>query len=260
METQSQPAVPALGRTILVLSGKGGVGKSTIAVNLALTLARLGRRVGLLDADLHGPSVPTLLNLHGRVPGMRHGRILPVEVGALKVMSVGLMLEDRQAPVIWRGPMKAGALQQMVRDADWGELDEFVVDCPPGTGDEPLSAIQLLAPAYGAVIVTTPQEVALADVRRSVNFCRQLAVPILGVVENMSGFVCPHCGQTTDIFTSGGAERMAVDMGIPFLGRVPLDPGLVACGDAGAAFLERHPETPAARALAAIVRAMLHAE
>ena len=246
-----------IGKKIAVLSGKGGVGKSTVAVNLASALAGLGNRVGLLDADLHGPSVPTMLNLRGCMPKTEKGRLIPVEAAGMKVMSLGLLLQERDVAVIWRGPRKAGVLKQLIEEVDWGDLDFLVVDCPPGTGDEPLSVCQILAPLEGAIIVTTPQELALADVRRSVNFCREIGLPVLGVVENMSGYVCRSCGAMTEIFKEGGGERMAGDMGVPFLGRIPIDPQIVTAGDAGLSYLQGFPSAPGAVSLNAVIARLL---
>ncbi len=188
---------------IVVLSGKGGVGKSTVAVNLAVALMMDGWTVGLLDADIHGPSVPTMLGLEGQKTQSGDGEILPIELGGLKVMSLGFFLSNPDDAVIWRGPMKMGVLKQFLRDVAWGDLDYLIVDSPPGTGDEPLSICQLLGAVDGAIIVTTPQRLAEVDVRKSISFCRSLGVPVLGVVENMSGFVCPRCGEVTNVFLSG---------------------------------------------------------
>jgi Mrp family chromosome partitioning ATPase len=218
---------------VLVLSGKGGVGKSTVAVNLALSLQRAGQRVGLLDVDVHGPTVPTMLGLEGEQVFSEGEALLPVEREGLKVMSVGFLLRRREDPVIWRGPLKMGVIRQFLQQVEWGELDFLIVDAPPGTGDEPLSVCQLIGEAEGAVIVTTPQEVALGAVRKCINFCRKLELRVLGVVENMSGFLCPHCGKRTDIFLADGGRRMAEEMGVPFLGRIPLEPGVALCGDGG---------------------------
>ena len=222
---------------ILVLSGKGGVGKSTVAVNLAVALMGKGRRVGLLDVDIHGPSVPTMLALEGEQILAEGDCLLPVELGELKVMSIGFLLRRREEAVIWRGPMKMGVIKQFLKDVEWGDLDYLIVDAPPGTGDEPLSVCQLIEEADGAIIVTTPQEVALASVRKSITFCRQLSLRVLGVVENMSGFVCPHCGTKTEIFLAGGGERMAHEMKVPFLGRIPLEAGISLSGDDGRPFV-----------------------
>jgi ATP-binding protein involved in chromosome partitioning len=244
-------------RKILVLSGKGGVGKSTVAANLAISLALSGKRVGLLDVDIHGPSIPKMLKLGDATVQMKNGAIQPVEKAGLKVMSIGFLLRDRDDAVIWRGPMKMGVIKQFLKDVEWGDLDYLVIDSPPGTGDEPLSVAQLAAPVDGAVIVTTPQDVATADVRKSITFCRQLDIPVLGVVENMSGFVCPKCGTVTDIFKSGGGERMAADMGVPFLGRIPIDPAVGEACDAGTPFVYHNSRTETARAFERVVTPIL---
>ena len=245
-------------RKLLVLSGKGGVGKSTVAANLAIALAAAGRHVGLLDVDIHGPSIPRLLGLEGQRAGSGEDGIEPVVYDAcLKVMSIGFVLRNRDEAVIWRGPLKMGAIRQFLKDVAWGELDFLVVDCPPGTGDEPLSVAQLLGDPDGAVIVTTPQQLAISDVRKCVTFCRQLDLPVLGVVENMSGFVCPHCGRKSDIFKSGGGEAMAADMGIPFLGRIPIDPEVVRASDQGELYLQAHENSETARAFRKVVQPIL---
>jgi Mrp family chromosome partitioning ATPase/predicted Fe-Mo cluster-binding NifX family protein len=243
--------------TVLVLSGKGGVGKSTVAVNLAAALALAGKRVGLLDIDIHGPSIPTLLGLTSAETVMSDNAIAPLEIGSLKVMSIAFLLREPDQAIIWRGPMKMGVIRQFLSDVDWGELDYLVVDAPPGTGDEPLSICQLIGQADGAVIVTTPQEVALAAVRRSIGFCRQLAMPVLGVIENMSGFVCPHCATVTDIFTAGGGEQMAAKMGVPFLGRIPLDPAIGIAGDAGRPDLGTFSKRPSSQAFSKVIQPIL---
>jgi ATP-binding protein involved in chromosome partitioning len=239
--------------TIVVLSGKGGVGKSTVAVNIAVALARSGKRVGLLDVDIHGPSVPTMLGLEEARPEAGEGGVLPVDMEGLKVMSVGFLLRSRDDAVIWRGPMKMGVIRQFLGDVVWGALDYLVIDSPPGTGDEPLSVIQILGKVDGAVIVTTPQKVAAVDVRKSISFCRQLGVPVLGVIENMSGFVCPHCGETTEILRGEGGERIAADMDVPFLGSIPIDPDIAASSDSGKAFVQQY----ASSATAGIVRGII---
>jgi len=242
---------------IIVMSGKGGVGKSTVAVNLALSLSLAGKKVGLLDVDIHGPSIPKLLNLEDRRPEVRDGAIIPTGFENLKVMSIGFLLDGKDNAVIWRGPMKMGAIEQLLRDVEWGELDYLVVDCPPGTGDEPLSVVQLIKDVTGAIIVTTPQELALLDVRKSVNFCRQLNVPILGVVENMSGFACPKCGEVTEIFKSGGGEQLAANMNVPFLGKIPIDPSMVDAGDSGKPFVYFYSKTETAKAFGRVVKPIL---
>ena len=249
-----------IGRKILVLSGKGGVGKSTVAANLAVSLARAGQKVGLLDIDVHGPSIPKLLGLEGRqVLGSEEG-MLPVKMnGNLAVMSIGFLAGDERTPVIWRGPMKYAAIHQFLRDVAWGELDYLVVDSPPGTGDEPLSIAQLIGSGSGAVIVTTPQDVAIADVRRCVAFCDRVSVPVIGIVENMSGYVCPKCGERIDIFKTGGGAALAREMRVPFLGRIPIDPQIVVSGDAGAPFAGREVDTPAEAAFSKIIALILAA-
>jgi len=242
---------------IFILSGKGGVGKSTVAANLAVTLALGGERTGLLDIDLHGPSIPKLLHLEGRSMASDGQEIEPATFGELlKVVSIGFLLQHPDDAVIWRGPLKMGVIKQFLKDVHWGELDYLVVDSPPGTGDEPLSICQLISDADGAVVVTTPQEVAVSDVRKCISFCRQLHTPVLGVVENMSGFVCPHCGERTDLFGAGGGEQMAGEMGVPFLGRIPMDPAVVASGDEGRPFVHHQADGPAAAAFATVTDAL----
>ena len=194
---------------IVVLSGKGGVGKSTVAVNLAMALTLAGKKVGLLDVDVHGPSIPTMLGLEDRsIEGCEDG-VLPISLGGMKVMSVGFLLKSQDDAVIWRGPMKMNVIRQFLQDVDWGDLDCLIIDSPPGTGDEPLSVCKLIGDLDGAVIVTTPQKVAAVDVRKSITFCRKMGVPILGVVENMNGFACPQCGAVTRILSAGGGRRIA---------------------------------------------------
>lgn len=239
---------------IVVLSGKGGVGKSTVAVNLAVSLMLSGRKVGLMDVDIHGPSVPTMLGLTGETARVGNGEILPVELGDMKVLSIGFFLHDQDDAVVWRGPMKMGAIKQFLQDAAWGDLDFLIIDSPPGTGDEPLSVCQLIGTLDGAVIVTTPQKVAAVDVRKSITFCRQLGVPVLGVVENMSGFACSKCGEVTPIFRSGGGRNMAIDMHVPFLGSIPIDPLIAEACDEGAAFVDRFRGTATAAAMLDIMR------
>jgi ATP-binding protein involved in chromosome partitioning len=246
-----------IGHVIIVLSGKGGVGKSTVAVNLAVALSSADRRVGLLDVDIHGPSVPKMLHLEGAAVELKDHSILPVEKAGLKIMSIGFLLANLDDAVIWRGPMKMGVIRQFLRDVDWGDLDYLIVDSPPGTGDEPLSVCQLVQGPAGAVIVTTPQDVATADVRRSITFCRKLGWPVLGVIENMSGFVCPRCGQVTDIFKTGGGERMAHEMGVPFLGRIPIDPAIDEACDAGEPFVRNHNRTETTKDFQRIIAPIL---
>ncbi len=234
---------------VLVLSGKGGVGKSTVAVNLAMSLALSGKNVGLLDIDIHGPSVPKILGIEKEIVQMEGNTLLPVEMTEnLNVMSIGFLLRQSDDAVIWRGPMKYQMIKQFLKDVKWGNLDFLVVDSPPGTGDEPLSIVQLLEGADGAVIVTTPQEVALSDVRKCISFCNNLNLSVLGVVENMSGFICPKCGEQTDVFKSGGGETMARQMNVPFLGRIPIDPDIVRSCDSGKPFVFNYSKSQTAEA------------
>jgi Mrp family chromosome partitioning ATPase len=222
-----------IGRKLLVMSGKGGVGKSTVAATIALSLASRGLRVGLLDVDLHGPSIPRLLGANG---GLRiEGKVVrPYKTdNDLQVMSMEMVLgENKDAAVIWRGPLKISAIRQFISDIEWGDLDYLVVDSPPGTGDEPLTVAQTITDAE-ALIVTTPQEISLADVRKSITFCRQVNLKILGIVENMAAMICPHCGEPVAIFGSGGGAKMAKEMSLPMLGEIPSDPRVVELGDQG---------------------------
>jgi ATP-binding protein involved in chromosome partitioning len=243
---------------IIVLSGKGGVGKSTVATNIAISLSHKGKMVGLIDVDIHGPSIPKMLGLEGTpLRGSEEG-MLPVDYSeGLKVISVGFILKNEADAVIWRAPLKHSLIRQFLRDVRWGELDYLIIDSPPGTGDEPLSVIQLLENADGAVIVTTPQDVALTDVRKAITFCRHVNLPIIGVVENMSGFVCPHCKKTVDIFKSGGGEKLASEMNVPFLGRIPLEPKIVETGDSGQPYLQSYHDSEASRAFDLVIKPLL---
>jgi ATP-binding protein involved in chromosome partitioning len=224
------PTVPGIRKLVAVASGKGGVGKSTVAANLAVALARAGHAVGLLDADIYGPSVPTLLGLEGRAK-LDHNRLQPMVAHGVKALSMGMMTDPRKA-IVWRGPMASSALVQMVEQADWGVLDVLVIDMPPGTGDIQLTLAQKLKPD-GAVIVSTPQDLALIDARRAIAMFGETGVRVLGLIENMSGYQCPHCGEASDPFGHGGAETEAAALGVPFLGRVPLDLALRQASDAG---------------------------
>src|SRR2546425_408007 len=241
-------AMAKIKHKIIVMSGKGGVGKTTVAVNLAVTFAKEAR-VGIVDADVTGPDVPKIL-------GVEHGAVVPTEAGLepvagvldVKAVSMALVLQDRDAPVIWRGPLKIKALKQMLMDVNWGELDYLIIDLPPGTSDEPPSIAQEIPDADGAVVVTTPQDVALLDVRKSIAFARAVNLPVVGIIENMSGMECPHCGKSIPVFKVGGGEAAAKELGVPFLGRIPLDPRIVVGGDAGKPFVLEHPDSPAAKA------------
>jgi len=240
--------------TFIVLSGKGGVGKSTVAVNLALSLSLRGMRTGILDVDIHGPSVPKLLGLTGMRVGVSGEEIIPLELyGHIKVVSMGLLISGNEQAVIWRGPLKASVIRQFVQNVAWGEVDALVVDCPPGTGDEPLSIAQLVGKKASAIIVTTPQLVATIDVEKCITFCRQLELPIAGIIENMSGFVCPHCGKEVDIFSSGGGQNLAMAYNIPFLGSIPLDPDIVKSGDAEQPYIYLYSQTKTAQRFDEIV-------
>ncbi len=256
---QDMAITSSLGRIkhkILVMSGKGGVGKSTVSVNLALGLANRGYKVGLMDVDLHGPDICRMLNLTDRLMEAdvkEDGLLPPMQVGEnLKVISLEYMMEDRDAPVIWRGPMKVQAIRQFVADMAWGDLDYLIIDAPPGTGDEPLTVAQTIPDAC-AIVVTTPQKIALADVRKSLNFCKQLEMDVVGMVENMSGFVCPNCSETVEIFKSGGGEKTAADFNLKFLGKVPIDPRIVSGGDDGTPFLSSDNDSPATSAFTTVI-------
>ena len=224
---------------IMVMSNKGGVGKSSVSLNLAYGLCEAGKIVGILDADLHGPNIAKMVGIQGKNLISNGDRILPIELGPnLKLMSIALVLGAPDKPIIWRGPMKMKAIKQFIEDVDWGELDYLIIDSPPGTGDEPLSVIQLISQIDGVIIVTTPQDIALLDSRKAVNFARELKTPVLGIIENMSGFTCPHCNKQIDLFKRGGGEKAAGEMGVPFLGRIPLDPQVVESGDMGDPFIK----------------------
>jgi ATP-binding protein involved in chromosome partitioning len=251
--------IPEVKRTIAVASGKGGVGKSTVAANLAVALGRLGHATGLLDADIYGPSQPIMLGYQGARPRPtpQGNKLLPFSAYGIKTMSLGSIL-DADTPVIWRGPMVMKAIEQLLSDVEWGALDFLVVDLPPGTGDAQLTLTQKV-PLSGAVIVTTPQDVALIDARKGLSMFTKVNVPVLGIVENMSTFVCPHCGKETHIFRSGGGERTAAELGCPFLGSIPLDAAIAEGGDAGVPIVVADPEGPHAAAFRAVAEAVARA-
>jgi len=231
--------------SIAIASGKGGVGKSTVSVNLAVALARLGARTGLLDADMYGPSIPIMTGIQ-RMPATQDGKIIPLEAHGLRLMSLGFLMPDG-TPTVWRGPMVAGAIQQFLRDVDWGALDYLIIDLPPGTGDAQLTLAQSL-PLSGAVVVLTPQDVATQIANKALAMFQQLKVPILGILENMSRFVCPHCGTVAPIFKQGGGRRASQELGVPLLGEIPLDPLVCQASDRGQPIVTAHPESPMADA------------
>lgn len=245
-------------RRLLVFSGKGGVGKSTVSANLGLALAQKGMQVGLLDVDIHGPNLAMMLGAEGkRLAAVGEDAIIPYSVtGNLKLVSMSFLLESPDRAVIWRGPLKMRVIQQFLGDVQWGDLDWLIIDSPPGTGDEPLSVAQLV-PATGAVIVTTPQEVSVLDSRKAVSFARTLNLKIIGIIENMSGLTCPHCGGKIDLFSEGGGEKAARELGVPFLGRVPIDPRIVKSGDDGKPFILGQPDSEAAKAFQEVVEKIL---
>ena len=221
---------------IIIASGKGGVGKSTVSVNLARALQMKGFRVGVLDADITGPDIPKLLGIEDQKLMQGPEGIEPADAGGIEAASMALILSSRDTPVVWRGPMKMAAIKQFIQDVNWGDLDFLIIDLPPGTSDEPLSVLQLIPDLAGAIIVTTPQEVALLDSRKAVNMVKAMKLPVLGIVENMSGLKCPHCQETINIFSSGGGQRMAEEVDVPFLGSIPIDPQVCALGDSGQTF------------------------
>ena len=238
-DPEIQEFLKGVKQVFMVMSGKGGVGKSTMAAGIAASLAAKGLRTGLMDIDVHGPSIARIMGLTGMPLGTVDGKIQPYAHSEnLKIISMQGFLQNQDDALIWRGPLKIGVIKQFMTDVEWGPLDVLVIDSPPGTGDEPLTIAQFI-PDCGAIVVTTPQGVALADVRKSLNFCRQVGMDIVGIIENMSGYVCPQCGHHADIFKSGGGETLAREFNVPFLGRMPIDPSVVAAGDDGVSALER---------------------
>lgn len=241
---------------ILVMSGKGGVGKTSTSVNLSIALANKGYKVGIMDVDLHGPDVPRMLGLGGTPEVNQNKKLNPLSYSDnLKAISIESFTPNKDDAIIWRGPLKFSAIKQFIGDVDWKDLDFLIIDSPPGTGDEPLTVAQTISDAK-AVIVTTPQEVALADVRKSINFCKIVKMEIFGLLENMSGFSCPHCSETINLFGSGGGEKTALQMGIPFLGKIPFDPRMVTCGDTGVCYQDIHVESEVTKAYAVVADLM----
>ncbi len=242
---------------IFVLSGKGGVGKSSVSANLAASLSKKGYKTGLMDVDVHGPSIAQMLGLKELLDMSENKLLLPKKVnGSLKVVSVQALMQDKDQAIIWRGPAKTGMIRQFISSVDWGELDFLVIDAPPGTGDEPLTVVQTIPEALG-VIVTTPQEVALADIRKSISFCKTVHLKTLGIVENMAGFKCPHCNEPIDLFSSGGGEKTAKDKGLEFLGSIPFDTDVVASGDSGVPLMLQDKETNFSKNFGVIVENIL---
>ncbi|HUV50106.1 MAG TPA: Mrp/NBP35 family ATP-binding protein [Anaerolineae bacterium] len=241
---------------IIVMSGKGGVGKTSVSVNLAIALADKGYKVGIMDVDLHGPDIPRMLGLEGMLTLNQNQKLTPMSFSEnLQAVSVESLTLNKDDAIIWRGPIKHSAIRQFVADVEWGELDFLIIDSPPGTGDEPLSVAQTISDAR-AIIVTTPQEVALADVRKSINFCKTVKMEIFGLIENMSGFTCPNCGEKHNLFGSGGGEKTAETAGIAFLGKIPFDLNVVSCGDTGVSFQEKYKDSPVTKAFADIAGKM----
>ena len=249
---QAQQLLPGVKNTIAIASGKGGVGKSTVAVNLAVALAQTGASVGLLDADITGPNVPLMMGVEGQPKASANNKITPLERYGVKVISIQFFVPEGQ-PVVWRGPLVGGAIQQFLRDVEWGELDYLVIDQPPGTSDAQLTLAQAI-PISGTVLVTTPQEVSLLDVQKALAMLKRMSVPVIGIVENMSAFVCPHCGEATEIFGRGGGERFAREHGIEFLGGIPLDITVRQGGDVGIPVVAQREPGPAARALTSLAQ------
>lgn len=239
-------SIAGVHRIVAVSSGKGGVGKSTVAANIAAALARAGHRVGLLDADVYGPDIPIMFGVHSRPRVTAQERVVPLEAHGVKLMSIGFLI-DEDTPAIWRGPIVMGIIRQFLQQVDWGELDHLIVDMPPGTGDAQLSLVQL-AKVDGAVMVTTPQGVAVADVLKGIKMFERVDVPVLGLVENMSGFICPHCGERTDVFGEGGGRKLAATADVPFLGEVPMGAAVVRASDAGRPTVVAEPESPEGQA------------
>jgi Mrp family chromosome partitioning ATPase len=247
-----QSSLARIKHKFIVMSGKGGVGKTSTAVNLAIALSLEKYQVGLMDVDLHGPDIPRMLGLSGMLDVTANQKLNPMKYSDyLRAVSIESLTPGKDDAIIWRGPIKYSAIQQFIADVEWGDLDFLIIDAPPGTGDEPLTIAQTIKDAQ-AIIVTTPQEVSLADVRKSINFCKTVRMEVFGLIENMSGFICPHCGQNVELFGAGGGERTAKIMNIPFLGRIPFDQKVVACGDTGASLLQNHADSLVSKAFSQI--------
>jgi Mrp family chromosome partitioning ATPase len=258
-EMKLQENLDRIKHKLIVISGKGGVGKSTVSVNVAYGLALSGMKVGILDVDIHGPSLAKMLNIEGKkLLVNENGNPAPVQVHEnLYALSIASLLENEDDPIIWRGPMKMSVIRQFMQDIEWPELDYLVIDCPPGTGDEPLSTIQILKNIEGSIVVTTPQDVALLDVRKSLKFSQQLNVPVMGIVVNMNGFKCPHCNELINIFEGEGAEKAAKDFDVDILGNIPLDKNVVTSGDKGRPYLYDYAKTDGGKEFHSIVEKLI---
>lgn len=255
-DAQVKGSLQKIKNKFIVMSGKGGVGKTSTSVNLSIALAKKGFKVGIMDVDLHGPDVPRMLGLSGMLDLSPNRKLNPMKYSeTLAAVSIESLTPNKDDAVIWRGPIKYSAIRQFIADVEWGDLDFLIVDSPPGTGDEPLTIAQTI-PDAKAIIVTTPQEVSLADVRKSINFCKTVKMDIFGLIENMSGFECPHCAKMIELFGSGGGEKTASAAGIQFLGKIPFDLNVVACGDSGTCFQETYADSPVTKAFADVADKM----
>lgn len=255
-DAQIKTVLGRIKHKFIIMSGKGGVGKTSTSVNLSLSLAGMGHQVGIMDVDLHGPDVPRMLGLSGMLDLGPNRKLNPMRYSkTLSAVSVESLTPTKDDAIIWRGPVKFSAIQQFIGEVEWGDLDFLLIDAPPGTGDEPLTVAQTI-PDAKAIIVTTPQEVSLADVRKSINFCKIVKMDIFGLIENMSGFACPHCQSAIDLFGSGGGEKTAAAAGIPFLGKIPFDQKVVECGDAGVSYQAQHKDSPVSDAFRSIAQMM----
>ncbi|MDN5357818.1 MAG: Mrp/NBP35 family ATP-binding protein [Candidatus Methanomethylophilaceae archaeon] len=257
-DTRLKDSLGKIKHVIIVLSGKGGVGKSTVSSNLACALSNMGYETGIMDVDITGPNIPKMFGIEDEKLDIQNNKLVPVIVPpSLKVMSMAFLLPTKDTPVLWRGPVKMTAIRQFIEDVEWGDLDYLVIDMPPGTGDEALSIMQLIPKPDGAVIVTTPQDVSLMDGRKTITFSAEAKIPIIGLVENMSGFICPHCGKETDIFKSGGGENVAKEFGIQFLGRIPIEHSVALSGDNGMPAVLSDPDSASAKAFNSIIKKII---
>jgi Mrp family chromosome partitioning ATPase len=257
-EKRAQQSLTKIKNKFIVLSGKGGVGKTSVSVNLSIALANKGYKVGLMDVDIHGPDIPRMLGLQGMLDMNENKKLLPKSYSKnLSAVSLESLIPNIDDAIIWRGPMKHSAIRQFIGDVEWGYLDYLIIDSPPGTGDEPLTVAQLIKDAR-AIIVTTPQELALADIRKSINFCKTVQMEIFGLIENMSGYTCPHCDRMVELFGTGGGEKTAVAMGVVFLGKIPFDAKMVRCGDAGTSYQDQYHDSPVTKAFENVAGKMVN--